>query len=130
VLRDDLLVRWLRQALDALLKAAGYLDRNELERAEEEVNEALRRLAKLPRDTVTQLDLPTLLPAIGGGDPRAARLVARALLVVGRIEVRRGHGDEARAAFRRAMELYRAVGLGDDPADRETALMLAKEARQ
>jgi hypothetical protein len=123
--RDDYVVELIRRAGEAIARALDLWRERDLQRAEAEAAEALRRLAKLPRDTITLLDVATLVPLIGGGDPESLRLCARALWLLGEIDDARGDAEPARRSYLRAMQLYKEAGLGDDPRDAEAAAALA-----
>jgi len=123
--RDDFLVSLIRKAGEALARAFGLYQQKDLDAAEAEAAEALRRLAKLPRDAVTLLDVGSVVPMCGGGDPESVRLVARALWLLGEIDEARGNDAEARRSYVRAMQLYKEVGLGDDARDADAVAALA-----
>src|SRR5262245_41147068 len=125
MLREDYLVQLIRRAAEALARALRLHEEQKNEDAEAEAKEALRKLAKLPIDTITAIDLATLRPLLGDGTPEAVRLTARALWLLGEIDATRGHAEQARNRHVRAMQLYKAVGLGDDPADQRAAQELA-----
>lgn len=126
MLREDYLLKLIKRAGEALARALGLIDEEKLKEAEAEAQEALRKLAKLPLDTITTIDVATLRPLIGDGTPQGVRLVARALWMLGDIDTRQGNADRARARHVRAMQLYKDVGLGDDPADQRAARELAQ----
>lgn len=125
MLQDDYLIKLIRRAADMIAKALGLIEQSKLDAAEDEIREAVRRLAKLPLDTVVNLDLPTLRSVLGGGDNEAARLAARAFAGLGAIAEARGEEVEARRHRVLAMKLYRDVGVGEDPADAVTVRTLA-----
>src|SRR5262245_54996835 len=125
MLREDYLLRLIRRAAEALARALGLVDEKKDEQAEAEALDALRRLAKLPVDTIEVIDIDTLRPLVGDGTPEGLRLTARALWLLGDIDARRGQARRARARHVRAMQLYKEVGLGDDPADHRAARELA-----
>ncbi|HZO13161.1 MAG TPA: hypothetical protein VFB62_07875 [Polyangiaceae bacterium] len=125
MLKRDYLEELIRQTAEALAHAIGLYDKKESPDAEAEALEVLRRLAKLPVDTITTIDVATLLPMLGDGTPAAVRVTARALWLLGEIEAARGEGRKARARHVRAMQLYKAVGLGDDPLDQRAAREMA-----
>ena len=125
MLKRDYLEELIRQVADALARAIGLYDKKEAPDAESEALEVLRRLAKLPVDTITTIDVPTLLPMLGDGTPDAVRVTARALWLLGEIDATRGDMRRARARHVRAMQLYKAVGLGDATLDQRAAREMA-----
>ncbi len=125
MLQDDYLIKLIRRAADAIARALGLIEQRQLDEAEAETNEALRKLAKLPLDTIVTLDMPTLRSVLGGGDERAARLAARGFRNLGAIADARADAATARRHYVRAMKLYGEVGLGEDPIDADTARALA-----
>ncbi|RLB64923.1 MAG: hypothetical protein DRI90_03360 [Deltaproteobacteria bacterium] len=120
MLREDYLIKLIRRAAGAIARALQLSSTGEqLEQADRELSEAMRLLLKLPRSTAAQLDNRTLATMMD--DRRTTRLLARAFFVEGEIHRRRGDPKQARASYRRAMELYLAAEVGDDPEDVATA---------
>jgi hypothetical protein len=130
MLKRDYLLDMIRRATDAIARAFGKVEEDKLEEAEAAARETLQLLLRMPLDAVTQLDVKTALPAIGDGDPTAVRLASRALYVLGLSEKTHDRAAQSRMLCTRAMKLYAAVGVGDDPVDRETALALAAMFRR
>jgi hypothetical protein len=87
-LRDDVVLRVIRQLVEALLRAAGLRRRRELPAAQDAIGEGLAGLG-LSLDVITRLDAFTLAGVLG--DPTKCAVVAAALLELAR--VRDAEGD-------------------------------------
>ncbi len=129
MLREDYLIKLIRRAAGAIARALQLSSEGEqLEEADQELTEAFRLLIKLPRTTAAQLDTRTLARMMD--DQRVTRLVARAFYVEGEIRWRQGQPTEARASYRRAMELYLTAEVGDSPEDVATAQAVLSRLEQ
>lgn len=96
-LRDDVVLRVIRQLVEALLKATGLRRKREFPAAEQAIGEGLTGLG-LSLEVITRLDAATLATVLG--DPAKRALVGAALLELAR--VRAEQGDLASAATLRS----------------------------
>jgi tetratricopeptide (TPR) repeat protein len=120
MLREDYLIKLIRRAAGAIARALQLTSEGgQLEQADQALSEAMRLLLKLPRNTAAQLDSHTLAQMMD--DHRTTRLLARAFFAEGEIRHCQGNPKEARASYRRAMDLYLAAGVGDAPEDGASA---------
>ncbi len=115
MLQRDYLLRLIEQAANAIAKALGLLEKGDVVTAEQEINGALSDLTNMDRQTFVLLDSKTLAPMLG--PPKRVRAVARICLAAGKIHERKGDPGAALTSFRRAIELYREVGPGDETDD-------------
>ena len=79
MIKDDYLLRMVRQAADAIalaLAKSGEVDDTETERA---IHEALRDVVRLPINTLVMLDQKSLAQMLASVDDGAARVLARGL---------------------------------------------------
>lgn len=125
MLREDYLLKLVRQAAEAIARALKLTEEEQLDGAERELGEAWQRLLKMPRDLFFMLDERTVSESIG--DVATVRVAARACVAEALLLERRGQAAAARSRFRRALSLYGHVGVGDLPED-EAALAAAKAA--
>jgi hypothetical protein len=124
MLRDDFLVRTVRAAAEAIARALRRERDVDDATTQDALNEALGEVVRLPVATLVMLDTESMLPLVGGGDPEAARVVARALRGLADIDERAGRDADAKRKRAAAVSIYTRVGLGDDPVDREAARAL------
>ena len=125
MLREDYLLKLVRQAAEAIARALKLSDEERHDEAARELAEAWQRLLKMPRDLFFMLDERTVSESIG--DAATVRVAARACVAEARLLERRGDRAGARTRHRRALSLYGHVGVGDAPEDAE-ALAAAKAA--
>lgn len=124
MLRRDYILRMIERAVEAIAKALGLLKRGEYDRALTLLGEAYAAVLKFDRDMLDSLAAPTLVTMIG--EPELVRLVARISKVEGDLREERGEPHKALSCYRRALELYREVGLGDRDEDARAAAELAE----
>lgn len=125
MLREDYLLKLVREAAAAIARALGKVEEERLDEAQRELDEAWKRLLKMPRDLFFMLDERTVSESIG--DDATVRVAARACVAEAQLLARRGDAAGARARHRRALSLYGHVGVGEAPEDVE-ALAIAKAA--
>lgn len=127
MLQRDYLMRMIARAIAALARALGLQKKGQLEPALDQLGEAYDAVLKFDRAMLDSLDPATLVSMLG--DEPIVRIVARISKTEGELLEERGNPAQALACFRRALELYAAVGAGDDPADRLAADQLAARFR-
>lgn len=127
MLQDDYLVRMIRKAAEAISRALGQQDQVEDAQTEATIVAALGDLVRLPVATLVMLDQDSLAPLMGGGDDGAARVVARGLRGLADIDERAGRSGDAKRKRAAAIAIYRRVGIGDDPRDRDAAKALTEK---
>ena len=128
MLQRDYLMRMIERAVAALARALGLRQAGELELALEQIGEAYDAVLKFDREMLRTLDTPTLITMLG--EPQLTRMVGRTSALEGELREQAGQQRSALQCFRRALELYGAVGVGDDPEDRRVAARLAARFRQ
>jgi len=121
VFREDYLLRLIKQLADFVARIAGYRQKGEFERAQEEIERARDELLGLPSGLVEVIDTPTLVSLLG--HPDKLRAAARLFWEEGLVLRARRDPVTASSRFRRAFELYleaRAI----DPIEDDTAAIL------
>jgi hypothetical protein len=126
MIRDDYMMRMIRRAAEAIARALADQQHASDEQTEAAITEALGEVVRLPVATLVMLDQDSLAPLMGGGDDGAARVVARGLRGLADIDDRRGAHAEAKRKRGCAIAIYRRVGIGEDPADREAVKALTE----
>ncbi len=119
--REDYILRLIKQLADFVARIAGYRQKGELERAQEEIERARDELLGLPPGLVDAVDTRTLVDLLR--HPDKLRAAARLFWEEGLVLRARRDPLTATARFRRAFELYleaRAV----DPTEDDTAAIL------
>jgi hypothetical protein len=129
MIRDDFLLRMIRKAAEAIARALGKADETPDEQTEAEILEALGEIAKLPVATLLMLDQDSLAALLHGGDVETSRVFARGLTGLARIDEGRAHDVAAKGKRACAIALYRRVGIGDDPLDRDAVRWLTNPTR-
>ena len=119
MIKQDFLLRQLQQACEALLRAAVAAEDLDLDQAEQDLGELYKVLLKMPRTLFVSLTAESLVPMLG--PPEVVRVLARASLLEGDIASQRGKQRIASASYRRARELFAAVGPGEAPEDVEAS---------
>ena len=122
--KRDYLIRLIERVAEAIAAILAHLSKDEIERARHTADEALRLATRVDRNTFDKLDAATLAPLLG--PPEAVRAIARLTATAADVERAAGRMDEAARRTRRAAELYRVVGPGDDPADHACIAALGK----
>lgn len=104
MLRDDYILRLIRQLGEVMARIAGKRKDEEYEAAVDEAGKAWDDLLGHPRSLVDVVDTPTLAALL----KERGRMHAAAQLLIeeGRAHVGNGDRDRARACFRRAGELF------------------------
>lgn len=123
MLQRDYLMRMIAQAVAALARALRLRRDGELEAALEQIGLAYDGVLKFDRSMLRALDTATLVAMLG--EPERARMVGRIAALEGELREQGGDGAAARSCYRRAAQLYGAVGIGDDPEDQRVAASLA-----
>lgn len=121
-------MRLIERAVAALARALGLRQSGELDLALEQIGEAYDAVLKFDREMLSTLDTTTVVTMLG--EPQLARMVARISALEGELREQAGEAAPALACFRRALELYAAVGVGSDPEDVESAAKLASRFRR
>jgi hypothetical protein len=121
VIREDFILRLIKQLADFVAKIAGYRQSGDLARAQEEIERARDELLGLPPGLIDAVDTPTLVDLLR--HPDKLRAAARLSWEEGLVLSARKDPLTATARFRRATELYleaRAI----DPREEDTAAIL------
>ena len=129
MIKDDYLIRMIRRAATAIARALSQQQQVDDEQTEAAIKEALGEVVRIPIATLVMLDQDSAAPLMGGGDPNAARVVARGLRGLADIDDRRGDHTDAKSKRSCAISIYSRVGIGDDPADREAVRALTDKAK-
>jgi hypothetical protein len=127
MIREDYLMRLIRQLVDALARIAGYRKQGEYDRAMAEVARAWEELG-VPRDLVTATDGQTLAELLR--EPARQRVAAELLAEEAHVMHAKGDPLNAGVLRRRAIELFAAAlaqdwQAGDDAAIVEVGRHLA-----
>jgi len=112
MIKDDYVMRMVRQATNMIARALTLLDRGEHEAAERQADNALNQALGPRRDLYGLVDTPTLISMIGS--PELVRAVARAAWLAGELHHRNARPKEARNSYVRAWELFKHAGVGPD----------------
>ncbi len=110
MIRDDYVMRMVRQAAEAIARALELFDKGEIDAAERQADSALGQALGPRRDMYGLVDTPTLISMIGTAE--LVRAVARASWLAGELHLRRGRPKKARGSFLRAWELFQHAGVG------------------
>jgi tetratricopeptide (TPR) repeat protein len=122
VIREDYLMRMVKQLAAFVARIAGYRQRGELDRALDEVERARTELLELPPGLVDAIDTPTLAGLLA----QAPRIRAAARLFREEGHVHRARGDRftATLCYRRAFELYLEARALEPSEEEDTAAIL------
>ena len=123
MLKDDFLIKQLRQLLEQVFQAVGLLDKGDLVAAHEQAEMVCDAVVGPCGPDWERLTTATLMTMVG--KPERSRALARALWILASVAENEGRLDEARTRGRRAMELYAKVRLGPDEVDIRAARELA-----
>jgi len=127
VLRDDYLMRLIRQLVDFVARIAGHNRRGEHDQALAEAARAWDDLLDVPRELVDITDTPTLAGMLR--EPEKMRAAAQLLIEEGRAFAGKRDPATATMRYRKALELYlEARVLAPDPADDAILFELSREA--
>ena len=116
MLRQDFIKRVIRQMAQGIAAALGFKVQGEHEQALAVLADTLKSLGRVDRKLIDDLDVTTLVSLVGPDE--LVRQIARVLTLEGDILSEEGHAEVALRRRKRALELYEAVGDGDDIADR------------
>jgi hypothetical protein len=121
VLRDDYLIRLIKQVAAFLARVAGLRRKGQYDEAMVESARAFEELFEIPHDVGDAVDSPSLASMLR--TPEKMRLAAQLFWEEGRIFQGKRDPLGAASKFRRAFELYleaRAI----DPTEEDTAAIL------
>ena len=119
--REDYILRLIKQLADFVARIAGYRQKGDFERAQEEIERARDELLGLPPGLIDAVDTATLVDLLR--HPDKLRAAGRLFWEEGLVLRARRDPLTAAARFRRAFELYleaRAI----DPTEEDTAALL------
>jgi len=127
VLRDDYLMRLIRQLVEAIAKIAGLNRRGEHDKALSEAGRAWNDHLDVPRELVDVTDTPTLAAMLR--DPAKMRIAAQLLIEEGRAYAGKRDPVTATRRYTRALELYlEARVIAPEPDDDSVLFELSREA--
>jgi tetratricopeptide (TPR) repeat protein len=118
VIRDDYLMRLIKQLAEFVSRIAGYRRAGRLDDAQDEAERAWSELFDIPRELALVLDTPTLAGMLR--EPERMRAAARLSWEEGRILTAQGDPLNAAGRYRRAFELYleaRAIAPSEEDDD-------------
>lgn len=118
--KQDFILRMIERAGRALARALGKQAEGEDDEALQALGEAYDALLTMDRELFDRLDAKSLASMLG--PPEVVRMIARVCKADAQSLERQGQAALAKQRRRRAIELYLAVGVGDDPDD-QTALV-------
>jgi hypothetical protein len=121
VIREDYILRLIKQLVDFLARIAGYNRKGEYQRALDEVGRAWIELFGVPRELVDVMDTPALAELLR--DPEKMRAASQLLIEEARSLTGKGDPLHASVLQRRAMEL-RLEARAIDPSDADEAAIL------
>jgi tetratricopeptide (TPR) repeat protein len=127
VLRDDYLMRLIRQLVDAIAKIAGLNRRGEHDKALSEAARAWQDCLEVPRELVDVMDTPMLAAMLR--DPAKMRAAAQLLIEEGRAYAGKRDPVTATRRYTKALELYlEARVIAPEPDDDGVMFELSREA--
>ena len=121
MIREDYILRFIKQLADFVARIAGYRKNGDFEQAQAEIERARDELLGFPPGLVDAIDTPTIVSLLR--HPDKLRAAARLFWEEGLVLRARRDPLTAAARFRRAFELYleaRAI----DPSEDDTAAIL------
>jgi len=119
MIREDYLMRMIRQLVDALARIAGFRMRGEYDRAMAEVGRAWEDLG-VPRELVTAADGPTLASLLR--EPDRLRVAAQLLAEEAHVMSARGDPLNAGVLRLRAVELFARARAQQPSADDDNSI--------
>jgi hypothetical protein len=119
VIREDYIMRLIRQLIDAIARIAGFRKRGEYDRALQEVARAWDDLG-VPRELVLATDRETLLSLLR--EPAKQRIAAELLAEEAHVVQAKGDPLHAAALRRRAIELFASARDAEPTADDDGAI--------
>ncbi len=117
MLRQDFIIRIIERAAAALRRAMGQQAEGEDNLALEQLQQAYLELLRVDKHSFDNLDVKTLTSLLG--PPEVVRTLARVMTIEARSLDRLDRAYLARQRRTRAVELYLAVGVGEQPEDLE-----------
>lgn len=126
MIREDYIIRLIKQLAGFVARIAGYRKRGDYERAMQEVGSAWSNITEVPRELVDATDSQTLASLLR--EPQKMRCAAQLLAEEARVMIARGDPLNASVLRARAFELYE-IARAQDPQDDDDAVMaeLARE---
>lgn len=121
MIREDYIIRLIKQLAAAVARIAGHRKREEYEQAHAAIERAWEELFDIPRALVDRLDGPTLASLLN--DAAKLRVAAQLLVEEGKTHAARQDPVHALICKKRAFELFleaRAI----DPQDEDDAAIL------
>ena len=126
MIREDFIMRLIRQLVEALARIAGFRKRGEYDRALQEVEHAWEELG-VPRELVLATDRETLVSLLR--EPAKQRVAAELLAEEAHVVQAKGDPLHAAALRRRAVELFAAARESDPSAGADDDASIAELAR-
>lgn len=120
MIREDFLLRMIRQFADALARIAGRRRAGEYDQAQREIDALREQLLAGPRELLDELDSASLAQLLG--DPDKIRTAAMLAWEEGRLRAARADPPGAFARYRRAHELLLEARAVAPHPDDDTAL--------
>lgn len=117
MLRQDFIIRIIERAAAALRRAMGQQAEGEDNLALEQLQQAYLELLRVDKHSFDNLDVKTLTSLLG--PPEVVRTLARVMTIEARSLDRLDRAYLARQRRTRAVELFLAVGVGEQPEDLE-----------
>jgi hypothetical protein len=121
MLREDYIIRLIKQLADAIARIAGLRQRGDYVRAQQEVDRAWAEVLDLPRELVDATDPATLASLLR--EPDKMRVAAQLLAEEARVMIARGDPLNASVLRARARELYVEARTRDPRDDDDNAIL-------
>jgi len=121
MIREDYLLRLIRQLAETLARAAGLSSRRKHDEAVDELSRAWDELLDTPRSLLEVVDDKTLADLLG--EPAKLRIAAQLLAEEARAVAGKGDPVTASMLSKRAMRLYAAASVLDPDEDDDAHIL-------
>ena len=121
MIREDYLMRLIRQLAEVLARAAGFNTRRKYDEAVDELQRAWEELLETPRNLLEVVDDATLAELLR--EPAKMRIAAQLLAEEARAIAGKGDPVNAAVLSKRAMRLYASASVLDPTEDDDAAIL-------
>lgn len=121
MIREDYLMRLIRQLAEVLARAAGFNTRRKYDEAVDELQRAWDELLETPRNLLEVVDDATLAELLR--EPAKMRIAAQLLAEEARAIAGKGDPVNAAVLSKRAMRLYASASVLDPTEDDDAAIL-------